>query len=138
MVIDLKSLSNLTWGLCNIIFVNLTWSHLTNFFGEENFSWFPSKNKVANENLHFQRHKKILVKLLPIKFFYQSLCFLKAASWFFLLQKNSSDESRSKWQIWFYKQMKCCASLVMLDFATWLINLVEIWPKGDKLFLLLI
>ena len=34
--------------------------------------------------------------------------------------------------------MKCCASLVMLDFVTWLINLVEIWPKGDKLFLLLI
>ena len=33
------------------------------FFGEEKFSWLPSKNKVANENLHIQRHTNLLVKL---------------------------------------------------------------------------
>ena len=43
--------------------VILTWFHLTNFFGEEKFSWLPSKNKVADENLHFQRHTNFLVKL---------------------------------------------------------------------------
>ena len=33
------------------------------FFGEEKFSWLPSKNKVANENLHIQRQTNLLVKL---------------------------------------------------------------------------
>jgi len=32
-------------------------------FGEEKFSWLPSKNKVADENLHLQRHTNFLVKL---------------------------------------------------------------------------
>ena len=133
-MIDLNSYSNLTWGLCNIIFVILIWFHLTNFFGEEKFRWLPSKNKVADENLHFQRHNKILVKL-QYSVFSSTTLFLEGNQLIF----SSPNESRSKWQIWCYKQMKCCASLVMLDFATWLMNLVEIWPtKSDKLFLLLI
>ena len=33
------------------------------FFGEKKFSWLPFKNKVADENLHSQRHTNFLVKL---------------------------------------------------------------------------
>ena len=32
-------------------------------FGEEKFSWLPSTNRVADENLHFQRHTNFLFKL---------------------------------------------------------------------------
>ena len=38
-------------------------SYLLFFFGEEKFSCLPSKNKVADKNLHFQRHTNFLVKL---------------------------------------------------------------------------
>ena len=49
-VCKIKYLANLhkTSGLCYIIFFILTCFHLTNYFGEENFSWLPSKNKVAD------------------------------------------------------------------------------------------
>ena len=33
------------------------------FFGEEKFSWLSSKNKVADEDFHFQRHENVFVKL---------------------------------------------------------------------------
>ena len=36
-------------------------SYFDGFFGEE-FSWLPSKNKVADEDLHLQRHTIFLVK----------------------------------------------------------------------------
>ena len=57
------------------------------FFGEEKFSWLPSKNKVVVENLHFQRHKIFLVKF-NFQFFYQPLCFQKAASFIIFFLKN--------------------------------------------------
>ena len=38
-------------------------SYLTDFFKEDKFSWLPSKNKVADENLHFERHTNFPVKL---------------------------------------------------------------------------
>jgi hypothetical protein len=44
-----------TSGVCNIVFVILTCFHLTNLFGEEKFSWLPSKNKVAE---HFNLTRK--------------------------------------------------------------------------------
>ena len=38
--------------------------HLSPFFGEEKISWgLPSKKKLVDENLHFQRHTNFLVKL---------------------------------------------------------------------------
>ena len=33
------------------------------FFREEKFFWLPFKNKVSDENLHFQGHSNFLVKL---------------------------------------------------------------------------
>ena len=44
--------------------------------------------------------------------FYQPLCFQKAASWIFLLQKKfHSNKSRSKQQIWYYKDFRSYAGL---------------------------
>ena len=39
-------------------------THLTNIFGEEKFSRLPSKNKVADEKLHFQRNTNFLVNII--------------------------------------------------------------------------
>ena len=50
----------LTWlrpGICGIFI------QMAIFFGKERISWLPPKNKVADENLHFQRHTSFLVKL---------------------------------------------------------------------------
>ena len=52
-----KNCSILT-GLVEWIFL-----HLTKIFGEEKFSLLRSKYKMADENLHFQRHANFLVKL---------------------------------------------------------------------------
>jgi len=50
-------------------------------FGEEKFSWLPSKNKVADENLHFQRHTNFPVKLQCSVF---KLIFICSSATFFL------------------------------------------------------
>ena len=65
---------------CNIRFVALTCFHLTICFGKEKFSWLPSKDKVADENLYFQRHTNFLVKLQCSAFSSVTLCVQKAAS----------------------------------------------------------
>ena len=62
------NLHNTLGVFCNIISY-FTCFHLTNFFGEEKFSWLPSKNKVAEENFHFQRHTNFLVKTLQSSVF---------------------------------------------------------------------
>ena len=78
-----------------IIFAILTCFHLTNFFGEEKINWLPSKNKVADENLHFQRHTNFLVKIqcLVLELFFNSYFAskLNVSS----PKRISSNESRS-------------------------------------------
>ena len=64
-----------TSGLCNIIFVIWTCFQLTNFFGEEKFSCVPSKDKVADERLYFQRHTHIFSSNCNVQFFHQPFCF---------------------------------------------------------------
>ena len=62
-------ISSATLNICNLFYFMTseasvrTCFHVTNFVGEEKFSWLPSKNKVADINLHFQRHTNVLVKL---------------------------------------------------------------------------
>jgi len=46
-----------------------------------------------------------------VEHFYQPLYFKKAARWIFLLQKKLSNESRSKLQIWYYKDFRSCTGL---------------------------
>ena len=61
---------------------------LLSFFGEEKFSWLPSKYKVADENLHFQRHI-----IFPSKYNVQ---FLEGSQLNYSYRKNLLNESRSK------------------------------------------
>ena len=52
-----------------------------------NFSWLPSKNKVADENLQFQRHTNFLVKLQcsffhqPAEYFFSKKTCVMKAGW---------------------------------------------------------
>ena len=76
--------------VCNIIFVISTCFHLTNFFGEEKFSWLSSKNKVADEDFHFQRHANVFVKLKCLVLellFISHLVFRRERAEFFLSKK---------------------------------------------------
>ena len=63
------------------------------FFGVEKLSWLPSKNKVADEGLHFQRYTNLLVKLQCSDFSSSNL-FLEGNQLIFSSPKNSSNESR--------------------------------------------
>ena len=61
-----------------MIFVILILLLFDELFGEEKFSWQPSKDKVADENLHFQRHTNLLIKLQCLIFSSATL-FLKGS-----------------------------------------------------------
>ena len=69
----------------DILTLILSCIHLTIFFGEEKFSWLPSKNKVADENSYFQRHTNFLVKLFlagsQLNFSSQKNCQMKAGQY---------------------------------------------------------
>ena len=67
------------------------------FFGDKKFSWMPSKNKVTDEDLHFQRHKNILVKLkcLVLALLFISYFLLGSQLIFSSPKKDSSNESTS-------------------------------------------
>jgi hypothetical protein len=57
-----------------------------NVFGEEKFSWLPSKNKVADENLHFQRHTNISNQITMFSFFICQYVFRRQPAEFFFSQ----------------------------------------------------
>jgi hypothetical protein len=61
-----------------------------NFLGEEKLSRLPSKNQVAVENLHFQRHTNFLIKLqcsVLKNLFISYFVFRRQPAEFFLSQK---------------------------------------------------
>jgi hypothetical protein len=68
---------------------------LTNFFGEEGFSLLASKNKVADENLHFQRHTNVLVKLQCLVLELLFISYFLEGSQLNFSSKKLSNESRS-------------------------------------------
>ena len=70
------------------LIVILTSFHFTKFFGKEEFSWPPSKNKVADENLHFQRHTNFLINLQCSVLFISHFVFRGQPAEFFLLKKK--------------------------------------------------
>ena len=54
---------------------------------KEKFSWLISKNKVADDNLHFQWHTNFLVKLQCSVFFISLFAFRRQQAEFFLFKK---------------------------------------------------
>ena len=77
-----KSNLDKTWSLCDIIFVIFISFHSTLFLWRKN-----SVGCLLKTKWHFQRHATFRVKLQCSK-------------------KNSSNKSRWKWQIWYYKDFR--------------------------------
>ena len=78
-----------------IISYLLLWpAFIWQFFWKEKSGWLPSKNKVADENVYFQRHTNFLVKLQCSVF--SSATFFRSQLEITSPKKNSSNESRSK------------------------------------------
>ena len=76
-----------------VFLIFICYFDLLSFFWEEKFRWLPSKYKVVDENLHFQRHR-FSPQIILFSFFINPFVFTRQLN--FYSPKKSSNESRSK------------------------------------------
>ena len=97
----------------------MTCFHLTHFYGQEKFSWLPSKNKVTDEKTeHCNLARKLVClqkcQFSPVILFLkgcQKMCNIKSIQ---MTLKKMSKDSRLSQSIRCYKRLKICAGLLLL------------------------